>query len=422
MDTKQSNVAVVRCDSYEPDKVQDAIREAVRLLGGFERIFEGEKAIDALGKNAEILLKPNMLYRAAPRKAITTHPEVFRAVGTLLKEEGYNNLVYGDSPGSPVPGMLKTAETCGIKAVAEELDIRPGEFEHGTEIENPRGRAAKHFVLCNEVVKVTGADGTEPEGVIINLCKMKTHQLERITGAVKNTFGCICGINKTASHAKFQSPEHFARMLADLNTVVRPALHIMDGIVAMEGNGPGSGDPRPMYAILASTDPVALDAVFCRLIYLDPQLVATNTACMEAGVGTWDEEHIAVLLGGVPMQREGTVITEDELEIKYAQKDFNVQRGVDFRGELRMMRFFRGFIEKKPVVIASKCVGCGICEQTCPLEDKAITVLQSGNARIAAYDYTKCIKCYCCQEMCPKQAITIKKSLLSKVIDRRWKV
>jgi ferredoxin len=211
-------------------------------------------------------------------------------------------------------------------------------------------------------------------------------------------------------------------MLADLNTVVRPALHIMDGIVAMEGNGPGSGDPRPMYAILASTDPVALDAVFCRLIYLDPQLVATNTACMEAGVGTWDEEHISVLLGGVPMQREGTVITEDELEIKYAQKDFNVQRGVDFRGELRMMRFFRGFIEKKPVVIASKCVGCGICEQTCPLEDKAITVLQSGNARIAAYDYTKCIKCYCCQEMCPKQAITIKKSLLSKVIDRRWKV
>lgn len=422
MDTKQSNVAVVRCDSYEPEKVQDAIREAVRLLGGFDRIFEGEKAIDALGKNAEILLKPNMLYRAAPRKAITTHPEVFRAVGKLLKEEGYNNLVYGDSPGSPVPGMVKTAETCGIKAVAEELNIRPGDFEHGTEIENPRGRAAKHFVLCNEVVKVTGADGTDPEGVIINLCKMKTHQLERITGAVKNTFGCICGINKTASHAKFQSPEHFARMLADLNTVVRPTLHIMDGILAMEGNGPGSGDPRPMYAILASTDPVALDAVFCRLIYLDPQLVATNTACMEAGVGTCDEEHIAVLLGGVPMQREGTVITEDELEIKYAQKDFNVQRGVDFRGELRMMRFFRGFIEKKPVVITSKCVGCGICEQTCPLEDKAITVLQSGKARVAAYDYTKCIKCYCCQEMCPKQAITIKKSLLSKVIDRRWKV
>ena len=184
MEIKQSKVAVVRCDSYEPDKVQDAIREAVRLLGGFDGIFEGEKAIEAFGKNAEILLKPNMLYRAAPEKAITTHPEVFRAVGALLKEEGYNNLVYGDSPGSPVPGMVKTAETCGIKAVADELDIRPGEFEHGTEIEYPKGTAAKHFVLCNEVVKVTGADGKDPAGIIINLCKMKTHQLERITGAV----------------------------------------------------------------------------------------------------------------------------------------------------------------------------------------------------------------------------------------------
>jgi formate hydrogenlyase subunit 6/NADH:ubiquinone oxidoreductase subunit I len=87
-----------------------------------------------------------------------------------------------------------------------------------------------------------------------------------------------------------------------------------------------------------------------------------------------------------------------------------------------MMRYFRSFIEKKPVVVARKCIGCGICEQTCPLEDKAITVFQSGAARVAAYDYSKCIKCYCCQEMCPEKAITIKKSLLSKVIDRRWKV
>ena len=138
---------------------------------------------------------------------------------------------------SSSPGMEKIAETCGIKAAADELDIRPGEFEHGTEVAFPEGRAADKFVLCNEVAKVAGADGSEPAGVIINLCKMKTHQLERITGAVKNTFGCVCGVNKAASHAKFESPEHFARMLADLNRLVRPALHIMDGVIAMEGNG-----------------------------------------------------------------------------------------------------------------------------------------------------------------------------------------
>ena len=420
MNTKQSKVAVVRCDTYDRDKVKSGIREAIELLGGFDSIFA---AAGRSGKDMEVLLKPNLLSRASADKAVTTHPEVFRAVGELLHEAGYGNLVYGDSPGTPVPGMEKIAESCGIKGAADELGIRPGDFEHGTEVSFPKGRASKRFVLCDEVVKVTGADGSEPAGVIINLCKMKTHQLVRITGAVKNTFGCIYGANKAACHARFVSPEHFARMLADLNTVVTPALHVMDGIVAMDGNGPGSGDPFPINAILVSTDPVALDAAFCKLVDLDPELVATNVACMEAGVGTWDDEEIEVLLGGVPMQKEGAVITMDELEVKYTDKAFNVQRSKDFHGALPVMHMVSRLLSKRPVVNAGKCVGCGVCEETCPVEGKAITVRSGEGIRpVAVYDYSRCIKCYCCQEMCPKRAISVKKSLLAKIIDRRWKV
>ena len=420
---RTSKVAIVRCDSYERDRVRSAVREAVELLGGFDSIFGEENAVKALGKDAEILLKLNMLRKAAPEKAVTTHPEVFRAVGELLKDEGYGNLAYGDSPGVPVPGMEKTAEGCGLKAVADELGIRPGDFENGTDIDYPEGKAARRFALCNEIVKVTGAGGGEPEGLIIDICKMKTHQLERITGAIKNTFGCVCGTNKAMSHARYQSPEHFARMLADLNTLVRPTLHIMDGIVAMDGNGPASGDPFPMNAILASTDPVALDAVFCKLIYLDPQIVATNTVCADAGLGTWDDEQIEILLGGVPMQKEGAVITSDELEVKYADRDFNVQRSRDFRGNMYGTNLLEGLFSKRPVVIADKCVGCGICEETCPVEEKAVTVrTDSFGKPVAQYDYSRCIKCYCCQEMCPERAITVKKSLLAKIVDRRWKV
>ena len=178
-----------------------------------------------------------------------------------------------------------------------------------------------------------------------------------------------------------------------------------------------------MNAILVSTDPVALDAVFCALICLDPQLVATNTACAEKGIGTWDDENIEILLGGVPMQREGAVITMDELVVKYASKSFNVQRSRDFRGNMSMMGLVERFMSKRPVVIANRCVGCGICEQTCPLENKAVIVREdsTGN-RVAAYDYSRCIKCYCCQEMCPERAITVKKSLLAKIVDRKWKV
>ena len=140
-------------------------------------------------------------------------------------------------------------------------------------------------------------------------------------------------------------------------------------------------------------------------------------------MGTWDDEKIEILLGGVPMQKEGAVITTDELEVKYADKNFNVQRSREFRGSMSLMGFVRRFVNKKPVVIANKCVGCGVCEQTCPLEDKAVIVRQDSTGRaVAQYDHSKCIKCYCCQEMCPERAITVKKSLLAKIVDRRWKV
>ena len=130
-----SKVAVIRCDTYERDRVKSAVREAIGLLGGLDSIFGEEAAFKTRGKDAESVLKPNLLTKAAPEKAVSTHPEVFRAVGELLREEGYTNVVYGDSPGTPVPGMEKTAEGCGIKAVADELGIRPGDFEHGTEVE-----------------------------------------------------------------------------------------------------------------------------------------------------------------------------------------------------------------------------------------------------------------------------------------------
>ena len=432
----KSKVAVVRCSSYDRKEVERAVAKAVHLLGGFGAVFS------ELTRGSRIVLKPNLLTKAEPEKAVTTHPEVFRAVGTLLKEAGYVNLVYGDSQGNPMHAPEKTAESCGIKAVADELRISMGDFDRGRKVSFPEGSAARQFVLCNEIANLV--ENPEQAGGIVNICKMKTHQLERITGAVKNTFGCVYGMNKPATHASFESPEHFAKMLADLNRLVKPQLHIMDGILAMEGNGPGSGDPIHMYVILASTDPVALDTTFCNLINLDPALVATNTAAAEAGVGNMDEEKIEVLLGNVPMRTEGEVITMDELASKFGEKDFRVERGDNFRGGFRIMKFLAPLIHKRPVVVPEKCVGCGICVEACPVvpgkdgETKPIRLIDrvgtgsNGKAekegkgvksgKVATYDYSECIGCYCCQEMCPEKAIATKKSLLLKIIDRRWEM
>src|SRR5699024_4117975 len=123
---------------------------------------------------------------------------------------------------------------------------------------------------------------------------MKTHALERVTGAVKNMYGCVCGLQKAKGHTLYPNAESFARMLIDLNQLLKPRLYLMDGIVAMEGNGPTSGDPVKMGVMLLSADPIALDAVFCRLVDLDPQMVPTNVHGMQYGLGTWKTEEIEV--------------------------------------------------------------------------------------------------------------------------------
>lgn len=334
-----SKVALVRCDSYDQTAVDEAVAKAVELLGGLEQILgSSEFQEKPVTKESLLVLKPNMLARTEPDRACTTHPAVFEAVGRLLQQTGYINLKYGDSPGNPMLKVERVAAENGIKGAADRLGIPMGEFESGTEVAFPQGRIADRFILCDEVI---AADG------IINVCKMKTHQLERITGAVKNTFGCVFGINKSASHAKYATAETFAKMTADLNRLVAPKLHIMDGIVAMEGNGPQSGTPKKMGVILASTDPVALDSLFCHLVYLNPELVPTNVCGQEQGVGTYEDVICVTDRGEISLQ---------EAASQFGDKTYSVQRSAEFRGALNPIKFLAPFLEKKPVVRRERCI------------------------------------------------------------------
>lgn len=387
----KSKVAIIECRDYKDAK--QAVAQAVELLGGWSQFVQPEESI---------ILKPNLLTKSKPEQACTTHPAVFGAIGSLLQEAGYSNLFYGDSPGPGRGNAESTARDCGIKAEADALGIPMANFDSGSKVAFPGGRTAKEFILC---------EGIQEKDAIINICKMKTHQLERITGAVKNIFGAVYGFNKGAAHALYPSADVFARMLADLNIMVKPRLHIMDGILAMEGNGPQSGDPVKMNVIIASADPVAVDAVFCRLVHLNPELVFTNVHGQNYGVGTWQEENIEVLTG------DGVVSVTEAVE-KWGNPDFNVPRGNNFSGSLPFVGSLINLLDRKPVVKKDICIGCGVCIEACPLEEKAIS-FKNGKP---AYNYRKCIKCYCCQEMCPKKAIDVKDTLISKIANRNWKI
>ena len=172
----------------------------------------------------------------------------------------------------------------------------------------------------------------------------------------------------------------------------------MDGIVAMEGNGPASGDPVPMGAMLLSTDPVALDSVVCALMHLKPELVPTNVQGEKMGLGTWREENIDILT------REG-IWSVSQVREHYGKSDYNVNRGKEVKQLWRNIRFIARHFQRKPYIVEKDCIRCGICVEACPVDGKAV-LLNKPNAPV--YDYKKCIACFCCQEMCPQKAIKVK--------------
>ena len=373
---QKSVVVVVPCDSYDEEKVYLAMKQGVELLGGMEQFVKPRE---------RILVKPNFLLPADVDSAATTHPAVMRGMFRLLQEAGCGQVLYGDSPGH---GSCKTvAERIGVDQ-GECYGARMADMSHEVLVQFEEGMTAKEFHFAKEV---TEADA------IINLCKMKTHSLERVTGAVKNLYGLICGYRKAAGHVKFPNATVFARMLADIHRCVKPRLHVMDGIIAMEGNGPGSGMPTPMNVLLFSADPVALDGVFCHLVYLDPEMVPTNTQGANMGIGTYDEQEIRVVTP------DGE-ISMDKLAETWGNPKFDVDRQGTKKSILGRYSEIMTSFTRRPVIDKSKCIRCGICVSHCPVPGKAID-FKRGKDQTPVYDYKKCIRCYCCQEMCPQSAI-----------------
>ena len=374
---EKSIVALIPCDSYDEEKVYHAITKGIELIGGID---------DFISKNEKILVKPNLLSSNNPSKAITTNPSVFEAVLRYLRERNYLNITYGDSPAG-ISDMEEVVKITGLKDRADKYDVKLGDFNDYETVNNPSGNVAKKFALCKGVID---ADA------IISVSKMKTHALENITGAVKNQYGCIFSNKKSLGHAKYPNSNIFAKMLIDLNLYLKPRLYIMDGIIAMEGNGPASGDPVYMKTILVSKDPVALDSVFARLVDLKPEYVPTIVYGDKYKLGTKDFINIKIITP------DGETTMEDAFN-NYGNPDFVVNRNKRNFWDIKNMFHRRREKTHKPVVDLNLCVACEKCESVCPVDGKAV---RSGHGNKAKYDYDKCIRCYCCQEICPAKAIS----------------
>jgi len=377
-----STVSLLRSQTYDQSNINDAVEKALELIGGI-KIF--------VKPGDRVLLKINLLTGDVPEKAVTTHPAIVKAMIRQVKAAGGIPLV-GDCSGyEGRPNYKRYITACrntGIMKVCEEEGARILHLSaESIEVKNPGSRLFKSFILSKQV---------QEADVLISLPKLKTHGLTLFTGGVKNNFGCVTGLNKAKMHLRAQDPETFSQMLVDLLGIVRPELTVMDAVVGMEGNGPSNGTPRKVNAILASCDPVALDAVACKMIGIDPFIVPSTRLAHEQGMGTGDISHIEVL---------GEELKDMQI------KDFQLPSGTaSFFRARGLMRFLRGMLVAKPELIKQHCQKCWICIEHCP------SGALSKKENYPSFDHKKCIRCYCCQELCPGNAIELKTPFLGRFV------
>lgn len=379
----ESVVSVVRCADYSTDQVKSSVEQALDLAG-LRQSFK---------RDLKVLLKPNLLSARSPEDAVTTHPAVIRAVGELAQVAGCE-VIIGDSPpfAGENPGRYaKLCEATGVKAVSAEIKAQIVRFEESVAaVTNPNGRFYRTFEIAQAVLD---AD------LVVNIPKLKTHGLTLLTGAVKNLFGCVPGVRKGLFHVQAaEDREIFAQMLVDFLGAIKPGVHVMDAVVGMEGEGPNAGQPKRIGLVLASSDPVALDAVASALIGIDPFSIATTRLAHEQGLGCGDVSRIEVRGEAI-----GDVVVRDFRQSS-GRNDWT-------RIPSPIRKLLRRQLVARPQVVRSKCVGCGDCVRACPVH-----AISPG--RPVSIDLEACIRCYCCHEVCNLSAINLRHGLVKMFLSR----
>lgn len=379
--TGLKKVSLVKCDDYQRGNVEKAVRRAIDLVGGIGAF---------VAPRQKVFVKFNLLIGSAPEACVTTHPEVVHAVAKLLKEHGCDVLM-GDSPGSGLvyskASLRKNYAASGFDRVARELGV-PLNYDTGyKDVPAPESRTIKQFPIIDPIL---GCDA------VVVVSKAKTHAGTFFTGGAKNMFGAIPGLEKPTYHARLPDPRDFGRMLIDLNDLVKPRLQVMDAVMGMEGDGPHTGTPRRIGAVLASGDAGAIDVATCRLMAMDPLRVPTIAAAVERGYLREDLGDVSVI-GDRP---EDFTVRDFKPPCTYLGREMQGGGNGRFSKLIELATDYA----LRPVIHGDLCESCLKCVRACPM--KTIAVVEEK----PVIDYSKCIKCYCCHEMCDSHAISLERN------------
>ncbi|MEE1064501.1 MAG: DUF362 domain-containing protein [Acutalibacteraceae bacterium] len=370
------SLAVYKTESYEDEVLYNAIKKH----------FDAHNIAREIPEGAKVLLKPNLVTDKEAAFSVTTNPRFVFAVIRCLREIGVKDITIADCPGGALllfSQMQDVYKKTGYSFLSEYAVLNT-DFE-SSDVLTASGFTNKKFNIINAV---NGAD------YIINLPKLKTHNMTCITAAVKNLFGVIPGLQKPAFHAKYPAAKDFSNMLVELAATVKPDFTIVDAIDIMEGNGPTNGRKRYLGLTFSGKDIFTLDKFIVNTIGVAEDKVPTIAA--SARKGFIDNELIAK--GDTDFVVFSPIVLPDVKNADTSGKKITARVG-------SLVQKMSDAVFMKYPQMNDKCILCKKCIVTCP--KKALRIAD----KTVQLDKKKCIGCLCCDEVCVNGAVDIKKKI-----------
>lgn len=360
-------------------------------------------------KDALILLKPNLNSNMNALTGNTTDLRILSTTILFLKERGYHHIVIGEGTNSGFyRSKIGVISRLKVDKLAAYYGVKVRDFNYAKprEIEFDQGVKAQVASECLEAE------------LFINLPKIKTHFEIGMSVCLKNLMGCLIGQeNKKKTHGNLS--ENILR----LNQAVRPHLHIVDGLIAMEGPGPTRGKPVLLNTILVGTDPYLLDLVCSHLAQLDYKSIKTLKLAEEKNLLTPLHHRFVRTLALDDYKKNFMKPKVNPLAafIHHPKRQkfflalrqtpvFSYLASTNFGGKLLFLTGLRQDVFLKEEMSCSRlyldpklCGGCNLCRDYCPLHLDLPGYLNQIDQR--------CLGCLYCYLICPHLAIQFEGTL-----------
>ena len=364
-------VAAARCPDY---------RDTAELRAALESVIAPQLEKYGPLSGRKLMLKPNLLAWRRAEDPACVHPAFLLECAKVFLDAGAEVSILENPAVQTAPAVIRAM---GLEEPLSHLGVKVKSFTDFAPVKNLPEMRFRNFELAREYLDFDA---------VADLAKVKTHGMMTLTLCVKNLFGLVKGSDRMAWHLNVgRDFGCFADMLLDIYLAVRPQFNLADGVVCMEGNGPGSGTPAERGWVFGGSDALALDSFLAPLLLGkdDHGLLVLERARERGLLPEYD------VIGAMP--------EIEPLELP-PPPGLLCEWGVMLPPGLK--KTLREWLVARPVLAKEKCVGCGLCAEKCPPGTLKIV---DGKAK---FDYPGCIRCFCCQEHCPQGAITMRKGAL----------